>query len=213
MGCLSRIQQRTRREHRLHCVDRPRAFPRYSLASPVKTSRGQVLAGVTLLAIAIPEQLATSQLAARRGFHRDDCVYCRNLGLRLLRLQPDSVGRCRLDHRAALRRGAGPSRSVLFRALPRTRGHHGGRDRACRHGRRSLTPRLDRGLSFTADRHGFSLWHWGHYHRAPVAERSRRECRWRHGDPTPHFVVTRSWFRERMVHRHRARDARGVVDW
>ena len=77
----------------------------------------QMLAGVTLLAIAIPEQLATSQLAGVPAFVAMIAFITATLVFVVVRIEPDRLGRCRLDDCAALRGRARASRAGLDAAV------------------------------------------------------------------------------------------------
>ena len=89
-------------------------------------------AGLTLLVIAVPEQLATSRLA---GMPPITGFYAFVAGTRALRppgLQPADVGRGRLDDRAAVRRRRGRPRPDGIAALRRPGGDPGRHGRAHR---------------------------------------------------------------------------------
>ena len=84
-------------------MHRPRAFP--SLRGYRRAwARADLVAGLTLLVIAVPEQLATSRLAGMPPITGFYAFVAGSVLFALLGLQPADVGRSRLDHRAAVRR-------------------------------------------------------------------------------------------------------------
>ena len=140
-----------------------------------------ILAGLTLAAITIPEQMATAKLG---GFEPQIGFYAfigATIGFVAL-----GAGRRRLNHNADIRGNAGCSRRGRFDL------DWIGRHNPCltrRHGARrsgGSQARLDRESAVDTGDNRLSGWHCRTYHRFAIAEPFRpRQGRWRSWWPSP----------------------------
>ena len=135
------------------------------------------VAGLTLAAIAIPEQMATARLGGVPAADRLHRAAGRRGRLRRLRRFAADVGRRRFDHRADLRRRAGAAGDRRLAALRRRRGGAGARRRPRAGARRRARPRLRRRSAVDSGHDRLSRRHRRAHRRQPgagAASASRR---------------------------------------